>query len=326
MNGPNTMYRMRPIIKLTEELELPKCMYRMRNIQQAYLNSRVELQLSNKIQPSSISEQVKKFLKCPLPEMTALENRQEAILAQLADLKIQLATLRSQLKQTPVPEVKQGTDTSSKTCNILQNGVIHDVVINASPEYPPYSLAALRRLWGDGLKLGVHCHVHSSITNLPKSLDCFLSLVSSNFEQGRSPLLNVTLVWKNVGADTELVVSPMKHVTVKGEVNILRYLSRLGPPRYNYELGTDPATSARVDGILDICYTLARSRTVKEQQSLIRSLNSQLGKSQFLAGGDRISVADIAAWSVLKQRSLQGLSANMNKWLQNCSQVLRLDM
>lgn len=322
MNGPNTMYRMRPIIKLTEELELPKCMYRMRNIQQAYLNSRVELQLPNKIQPSSISEQ------CPLPEMTALENRQEAILAQLADLKTQLATLRSQLKhtQTPIPEVKEGTDTLSKTCNILQNGVIHDVVINASPEYPPYSLAALRRLWGDGLKLGVHCHIHSSITNLPKSLDSFLSLVSNNFEQWRSPLLNVTLVWKNVGADTELVVSPMKHVTIKGEVNILRYLSRLGPPKYNYELGTDPATSARVDGILDTCYTLARSRTVKEQQSLIRSLNGQLGKSHFLAGGDRITVADIAAWSVLKQRSLQSLSANMNRWLQNCSQVLRLDI
>lgn len=63
MNGPNTMYRMRPIIKLREELELPKCMYRMKNIQQAYVNSRVERQLSNEIKLSSISEQVKKLLK-----------------------------------------------------------------------------------------------------------------------------------------------------------------------------------------------------------------------------------------------------------------------
>lgn len=63
MNGPNTMYRMRPILKLTEELELPKCMYRMRNIQQAYATNRLEHQLPNETKSSSISEQVKKFLK-----------------------------------------------------------------------------------------------------------------------------------------------------------------------------------------------------------------------------------------------------------------------
>lgn len=79
----------------------------------------------------------------------------------------------------------------------FQNGVIHDIVINASPQYPPYSLAALQRLWGDSLKLGVHCHTHSSILQLPKSLDSFLSVVSSDFTQERSPLLNITLVWKD---------------------------------------------------------------------------------------------------------------------------------
>jgi len=79
----------------------------------------------------------------------------------------------------------------------FQNGVIHDIVINASPQYPPYSLAALQRLWGDGLKLGVHCHTHSSILQLPKNLDSFLSVISSDSIQERSPLLNVTLVWKD---------------------------------------------------------------------------------------------------------------------------------
>lgn len=78
----------------------------------------------------------------------------------------------------------------------FQNGVIHDIVINASPKYPPYSIAALQRLWSDGLKLGVHCHIHSSILELPKNLDTFLCLVS-NSDQERSPLLNITLVWKD---------------------------------------------------------------------------------------------------------------------------------
>jgi hypothetical protein len=119
----------------------------------------------------------------------------------------------------------------------------------------------------------------------------------------------------------------MKHVTIKGEVNILRYLSRLGPPRYNYELSNDPATSARLDGLLDSCYSLAKCRTVKEQQSLIHSLNSFLGKSQFMAGGDGISIADIAVWSVLRQIAVEpsrDLSGTMNKWLRHCSQLLRL--
>lgn len=326
MNGPNTMYRMRPVIKLTEELELPKCMYRMKNIQQAYLNSRVEHQLSNETKASSISEQVKKLLKCPLPEMTALENRQEAILAQLAGLKNQITALREQLKQPSVLSVTDGTDVSvSRTCSILQNGVIHDIVINASPKYPPYSLAALQRLWGDGLRLGIHCHTHSSILQLPKNLDSFLSVISSDSTQERSPLLNITLIWKDVGPDTELVVSPMKHTAIKGEINILRYLSRLGPPAYNYELNSDPAISSRLDGLLDTCYTLAQCRTVKERQLAICALGGYLGKAQFMAGGNGISIADIAVWSVLRQLDMQlqrDMSSNVKKWLQHCSQLL----
>jgi hypothetical protein len=53
--------------------------------------------------------------------MTALENRQEAILAQLADLKNQITALRVQLKQSPAPAVTKGVNIpTSRTCNILQ--------------------------------------------------------------------------------------------------------------------------------------------------------------------------------------------------------------
>ncbi|KAJ9598491.1 hypothetical protein L9F63_010811 [Diploptera punctata] len=326
MNGPNVMYRMKPIVNISGQIELPKCMYRMKNIQQAYLKSHVE-QTPNKKQFSSISEQVNKFLKCPLPEMTALENRQEAILAQLAELKNQMAVIRAQLEQSVTPKIQLGKKVMVTRDNeLLQNGVIHDIVINASPKYPPYSLAALRRLWGDGLKLGIKCYFHSSMLELPDYLKDFVSLVSNDIKDDKLPLLNVTLVWKDVGPNTELVVSPIKHATVKGEVNILRYLSRLGPPKYNYELNSEPAMSARVDSILDTCYNMARSTTVKDKQSLIKVLNSHLGKNEFLTGGSSISIADVAAWSVLKQIDAQNLTNNMNSWLQRCSQLLRLDL
>jgi hypothetical protein len=117
----------------------------------------------------------------------------------------------------------------------------------------------------------------------------------------------------------------MKHTTIKGEVNVLRYLSRLGPPAYNYELNSDPATSARLDGLLDTCYTLARCRTVKEQQLAIHALGGYLGKAQFMAGGSGISIADIAVWSVLRQIDVQrhrDMSSDMKQWLQRCSRLL----
>ena len=128
-----------------------------------------------------------------------------------------------------------------------------------------------------------------------------------------------------VGPDTELVVSPMKHTAIKGEVNVLRYLSRLGPPAFNYELNSDPATSARLDGLLDTCYTLARCRTVKEKQLAINELGGYLGKGRFMAGGNGLSIADVAVWSVLRQIDVQllhNMSSNMKQWLQHCSQLL----
>lgn len=133
------------------------------------------------------------------------------------------------------------------------------------------------------------------------------------------------LYYLTVGPDTELVVSPMKHTAIKGEVNVLRYLSRRGPPAFNYELNSDPATSARLDGVLDTCYTLARCRTVKEQQLAINDLGGYLGKARFMAGGNGISIADVAVWSVLRQIDMQlqrGMSSNMKQWLQHCSHVL----
>jgi septal ring factor EnvC (AmiA/AmiB activator) len=53
--------------------------------------------------------------------MTALENRQQAILAQLADLKNQITALRAQLKQSAaLPVAKEANISMSRACSILQ--------------------------------------------------------------------------------------------------------------------------------------------------------------------------------------------------------------
>lgn len=43
---------------------------------------------------------IKLYLQCPLPEIAALANRQEAILKQLAQLKKQMTALREELKKS----------------------------------------------------------------------------------------------------------------------------------------------------------------------------------------------------------------------------------
>lgn len=79
----------------------------------------------------------------------------------------------------------------------LQNGIICDVVINANPKYPPYTLLGVKQVWGDSLNLKISSYVHSSVVDLPNKE------VVSRFPTQNSdcaadvPTLNVTLVWKN---------------------------------------------------------------------------------------------------------------------------------
>ena len=51
--------------------------------------------------------------------MTALENRQEAILVQLAELKNQMADLRAQLNQPVTPKVPYGKKATITSSNEL---------------------------------------------------------------------------------------------------------------------------------------------------------------------------------------------------------------
>nr|CAD7419040.1 unnamed protein product [Timema cristinae] len=98
---------------------------------------------------------------------------------------------------------------------------------------------------------------------------------------------------------------------------------RLGPPQFNYELSDTPADATQVDATLDACYLLSRC-VGKEQRVLIGALAARLGKERFLAGGNQPSVADIAAWSALKQAGDAKLSADLARWFDQCSQTFKM--
>nr|CAD7579011.1 unnamed protein product [Timema californicum] len=319
MIGPTSMYTIRPIIKISEEIEYPKCMYMMKNLQKSHVT--YAKKSTNITNSTSVLEQVKKLLKMPLPEVMALETRQEAILDQLAQLKEQITGLREGLKQS-IPSTPQRSRKLTITNIPAQNGLIHDIVINASPKHPPYSILALYHLWGETLKLNISCHIHSTVHDVPEHLLSFRPTNSAASKN--SPLLNITIVWKEVGPDTELIVSPLKHVAVRGEVNILRYLTRLGPPQFNYELSDAPADATQVDATLDACYLLSRCGAGKEQRALIGALAARLGKERFLSGGNQPSVADIAVWSALKQAGDAKLGGDLARWFDQCSRTFKM--
>lgn len=113
----------------------------------------------------------------------------------------------------------------------------------------------------------------------------------------------------------ELITSSSLNMPIHGEPNILRYLSRIGPSNWNYE--TKNATE--LDSALDICYLLSRARTKTERQSLLQTLNGKLGKSQWLCNNNKMTIADVAAHSVIKQvTNTADINVNLTKWMQRC--------
>lgn len=118
----------------------------------------------------------------------------------------------------------------------------------------------------------------------------------------------------------EMITSPTLYVPIYGEVNIIRFLARVGPSEFNYD---NESNSFETDAILDTCYLLVKSVNTKERQTLLRVLNTRLGKSDFYGDGT-ISIGDIAVSSSLKQipATLKDLTPPMAKWLKTVTEIV----
>jgi len=310
MNGPITMYNLKPLVHFPDPVELTPTMYGMKNIYSTNFSSSVVTRplqsLPNILEQKSNSE------------VEDLRKRQEGILKQLNFLKEQMLSLREELsKGAPCQKFPDEmnnnlseTISQKDICVKPQwNGVAGEIVISVSPEHPPYSLLALNRLWADVLRLNVVCHTHSSVVSLPPHLSCFSRLSLTN-----SPNVQARLIWTSMGPDCELAVSPVSHSRIRGEINVLRFLHR---SIYGF---SDPIDDVQLDHILDVCHRLAHSHTLRDKQMNVRALNALLGRSRWL-GGDNMSVADVAAWSVIKSTPGVELSQNMTRWNTLCAQA-----
>lgn len=113
-----------------------------------------------------------------------------------------------------------------------------------------------------------------------------------------------------------MICQSMVFVPIFGEVNIQRYLSRIGPNEFNYENESNPT---QIDSILDNCYRIVK--LPKERKSIVKELTSALGKQEYFAG-DHLTVGDVAVWSIVKQLEL---AKEFNpKWLQRVEKVCKV--
>ncbi|XP_015603146.1 aminoacyl tRNA synthase complex-interacting multifunctional protein 2 isoform X2 [Cephus cinctus] len=294
MSGGTTMYTLKPIISLPSETNQSKTMYRMKNIHGEHREPDDHASHESKI-VSGITEQD------PLPEVAILEARQEKILAQLAQLKEQVSSLCNVLKESSQtkPTVVSG---SEETIRVY-------IAVNANSTRPPYSLVALQKIWTQA-DLRITTHVHSTVVDAVPELPISRKRSISNI------IINTALIWKNV-PELELVLSPVRGHPLLGEVNLLRYLSRL-ITIYNYENIDCPG---EIDAILDLCHRLPYENSSKEKQAILFEFSKKLGKDKWFLGFTDTSIADVAVWSTIKQINFGKLPLNLTEWFARCDKV-----
>ncbi|KAK9296377.1 hypothetical protein QLX08_009594 [Tetragonisca angustula] len=298
MRNEMTMYTLKPIVSLPRTFHHRKTMYEMRNIHEER-STDDHTAAENKIVPD-ITDQVISFLKSPLPEYNALEARQEKILAQLAELKKQVATLSGFLRQPNQAAVVGKSSSIDKS----QVPINVNLIVNVNPKRPPYFISALQKLWKD-TDIKVQTYVHSSVNEGGSII--YESVPSSS----KNNVINLSLIWKDV-EDLELI-SGLHSYYIIGETNFLRYLSRL-INSHNYESFACTEKVNTIDLILDLCYSLHFEESANKKQEILSLIADKLNWS----AEKILDIADVAAWCTIKQFFSQKYPPKLKKWYEAC--------
>lgn len=296
------MYRLKPTITYDDEIILPNCMYTLKNINgDPFINDRCE-KVAKRAGSLDISDQVIRFLKQPLNEMTELELRQVKLLEQLEDLQKQIMNVKSQCKIANTPRTEGCPAKAKRNVDNLPN----EIVINVSTKNLPYSLVLLQEMLANEFILSLNFHIHSTVPlEEVKVINNFVNEIKLKKVQKGD--LNVRIIFKNVGDNTELIVNSTMGIPIIGEVNILRYLARLLPAHISYD------EKAETDNILDMCHLIQRSSTPsKDKQDYLKTLLSSLQKA-----GKNLNILDIITYSLVRQvgKVPGSVPAHIAKWI-----------
>lgn len=196
---------------------------------------------------------------------------------------------------------------------------LSSIVLHVPPTKIPFSLLGIQRLWANRLNLVVEFFTHSTVLELTPTHKAFAAALTSFQANASAPTLNVSLIWKET-PNTALVGLPGTFIPITGEVNVLRYLMRVGPNEFGY---ADLQHNLEVDSVFDLLYELSLTSSKDHRGSILKRLSQRLAKKPAFARA-LPNVCDIGALSVVKQ-SIKGdaeLPANIKAWYHSGQRIL----
>lgn len=303
------MYKIKPIVEVWPDVNLPANMYNMKSV--------VNLQLEEGAMHPDIGIE--------LTEIDSLVARQHKLLHQLEEFQKQLGVIKQELSaksSTGQPGSKAATGAIPKTKvggPPIDTSKLTEIAVQTSLNHIPYSLLGLQKLWAGLLNLNILSYRHSSLPAYTEKVEQFIALAGAFQPQDDLPTLLVRVIFKEI--DTlKFLQTPDVYFALNGEVNLVRFLSRIGPQEFNYESNLNDALDN--DTILDAAHLLLRVKNDKEQLDSLRLLNKKLGKQHFF-GGNSPSVADIAVSSSLRQIEVtKKIAPALSAWLDRAGKAL----
>jgi len=231
-----------------------------------------------------------------------LEDRQEVILQKLEALKDR------------VQSMKQNSTAGKSGSGML------DIVIHCSYRSPPQSIPLACRWMQEklGLKIYTACHLHSSVKSLPQQLLDFLP--PSNCTSRMQSNVRFTIIWKeNVGRDPECFVTMLPTQNIKGEVNLLRFLSRQFGLLTNATGQDTAAIESRLDEWLDRIHSNIIWGENNKLEDILKDIEKSVSNKNFILDSKMPGVVDLIAYSSIKDAiNSQKQSKAIKKYLTAC--------
>lgn len=314
MNGPTKMYSLKQIVRHDFPVELPSCMYKIKNIhsidkyktRNGMVGDGVD-HVSSSRKKLDISDQNNQNV----PGMAELQHRQEEILKQLAELKKQMLSIKNQLNTHCAK-----TTTNITSCPMGPSVLPTEIVLNVNPQNPPYSLEFVQKILQNTIHFVVTIHTHSTVNSLPTNAKQLSDRLTSFSPTTNSvPNIHLRLIWKNVDDKFELMAS---HTRIIGEINFLRYVSRLCPNRFSYDGG-----DMEIDSLLDICYLVIISKNKTQRAKLLQNFTNIISKQGNYMTKNSFGIIDVAAYSAIKQVSSNDeVNVALSKWMKKCENAI----
>lgn len=176
-------------------------------------------------------------------------------------------------------------------------------------------MIGLQTQWSKRLNLLVDCYTHSSIVQLAPLNQEFVKHFNQYKLNSSLPTLKITLIWKQT-PNTLLLGVPGAFIPITGEVNVIRYLMRIGPSEFGYDDSVEAINeNLEIDAVLDLIHELLSTASKNGRTALLKRLSHRLG-TQKAFGGSANNVSDVAVHSALKQLNLNAkeLPANIKTW------------